>query len=237
MRRSPRRRRPRRRPSTTPALTDALETPAADSLAAGITEPNANFVWAGREVPEPFARWRDALAEFHPAVYRLVLVLAGDPAVRGRAARPRRLQRRLPARQAAVRGVRGGQRAAARARLAPEGGRLGGAGRRRRHARLGGAPALGLRALRHRGAQPHAARRRARRLPGAREGDARRRRQGRRPAALLVAVERAQPPVLLLAAARASAPAPPTACRSRPTSRSRRRCAGRSTRRPATSAT
>jgi hypothetical protein len=60
-------------PVPTPALTDALEHPAPDSLAAGITEPNANLVWAGHPVPEPFARWRDALAELHPAVYRLVL--------------------------------------------------------------------------------------------------------------------------------------------------------------------
>ena len=59
--------------AATPALTDALERPAADTLAAGITEPNANLVWAGREVPEPFARWRDALAGIHPEVYRLVL--------------------------------------------------------------------------------------------------------------------------------------------------------------------
>jgi hypothetical protein len=57
----------------TPAVTDALEQPAPNSLAAGITEPNANLVWAGRDVPEPFGRWRDALGELHPAVYRLVL--------------------------------------------------------------------------------------------------------------------------------------------------------------------
>ncbi len=65
----------KKQPAATPspAPVAGLETPAADSLAVGITEPNANFVWAGKDVPEPFARWRDALGEIEPAVYRLVL--------------------------------------------------------------------------------------------------------------------------------------------------------------------
>lgn len=54
-------------------LDDALEQPSAGRLAAGITEPNANFLWPDPDVPQPFARWRDALGKLHPAVYRLVL--------------------------------------------------------------------------------------------------------------------------------------------------------------------
>jgi hypothetical protein len=45
----------------------------ADRLAVGITEPNANLLRPGDDVPKPFARWRDALVKLHPAVYRLVL--------------------------------------------------------------------------------------------------------------------------------------------------------------------
>ena len=48
--------------------------PGGPGLAVGITEPNPNFVWpAPQSVPEPFGRWRDALAEVRPDTYRLVV--------------------------------------------------------------------------------------------------------------------------------------------------------------------
>jgi hypothetical protein len=49
--------------------------PDAPALAVGITEQNPNFIWpeAVRPVPDPFARWRDALARMRPAYYRLVV--------------------------------------------------------------------------------------------------------------------------------------------------------------------
>ena len=42
-------------------------------VAVGISEQNPNFVSPSREIPQPFARWRDALAKMHPALYRLVI--------------------------------------------------------------------------------------------------------------------------------------------------------------------
>jgi hypothetical protein len=44
-------------------------------LAVGVTEPNPNLVAAPGTfgVPQPWARWRDALGRLHPAYYRLVL--------------------------------------------------------------------------------------------------------------------------------------------------------------------
>jgi len=55
-------------------------------LAVGITEPNPNLIWArgAREVPEPFARWRDRLAEMRPAYYRLVVDWAAAQPAPGR---------------------------------------------------------------------------------------------------------------------------------------------------------
>jgi hypothetical protein len=66
-------------PAPTPRATPApppLDTVASrPSLAVGITEQNPGLVAAApsRAVPDVFARWRDALAAIHPAVYRLVL--------------------------------------------------------------------------------------------------------------------------------------------------------------------
>jgi hypothetical protein len=52
----------------------SAERPGRDKLAIGITEQNANFMFApgAREVPEPFARWRDELGKMHPAFVRLI---------------------------------------------------------------------------------------------------------------------------------------------------------------------
>jgi len=49
--------------------------PGGAALAIGITEPNPNLVWprGAHPVPDPFARWRDALARIHPDYYRLVV--------------------------------------------------------------------------------------------------------------------------------------------------------------------
>ena len=76
-------------PSATPAPREPPPPAAgADRLALGITEPNPNFLWpaAERSVPQPFARWGEALADIRPDYYRLVVewrVLQpreGDPA-------------------------------------------------------------------------------------------------------------------------------------------------------------
>ena len=49
-------------------------SPLGPGLAVGITEPNPNFLWpAPQTVPEPFGRWRDALARIRPDAYRLVV--------------------------------------------------------------------------------------------------------------------------------------------------------------------
>jgi hypothetical protein len=74
----PRRPTPTSPPPPAPTATaepdfSALEQRSPDRLSAGITEPNANLFRPGDDVAEPFARWRDALAKLHPAVYRLVL--------------------------------------------------------------------------------------------------------------------------------------------------------------------
>jgi hypothetical protein len=42
-------------------------------IAVGISESNPNFVSPSGTIPEPFARWRDALGKMHPALYRLVV--------------------------------------------------------------------------------------------------------------------------------------------------------------------
>ena len=174
----------------------------------------------------------------HPALMRLVVYW---PSIQPSAGAPADLggdQRRLPARQAAVRRVPRGARPAARARRAPEGGRLGGLRRDHRHARVGGAPALGLRAPPDRPDQPDAAHRRAARLPQARARHPRGGPQGGRDAALLGAVERAQPPVLLLTAARRAVRRGPAEHLGRAVRRGRPRAARpRCARRPATSAT
>ena len=73
-------------PSPTPTPSAALDAPpGGPSLAVGITEPNPNL-FAPPEVvapPQPWARWRNALARIRPAVYRLVIEwdkLQPDPA-------------------------------------------------------------------------------------------------------------------------------------------------------------
>jgi hypothetical protein len=35
-------------------------------ISVGISEQNPNFVSPSQEIPQPFARWRDALAKMHP---------------------------------------------------------------------------------------------------------------------------------------------------------------------------
>ncbi len=61
-------------PEPTPPPAALLDEPAGrPSLAVGITEPNPGFVWADRDVPEPFGRWRDELGRLRPELYRLVV--------------------------------------------------------------------------------------------------------------------------------------------------------------------
>jgi hypothetical protein len=57
---------------TPPPLWHALET-RGRRLAVGITEPNPNLISPSPDIPQPFARWRDALGRIHPALYRLVV--------------------------------------------------------------------------------------------------------------------------------------------------------------------
>ena len=105
-RRRRRRRPPRRRDADADRQADAQQVPAGE-LAVGLTEQNPNFLWpaGAREVPAEFARWRDELAKLKPAYYRLVLDWPSlEP--RERQAGVRLAQRRLPARQAAVRRLR-----------------------------------------------------------------------------------------------------------------------------------
>ena len=60
-------------PTPTPRpLWASLET-RGTRIAVGITEPNPNFVAPSPDIPQPFARWRDALARIKPALYRLIL--------------------------------------------------------------------------------------------------------------------------------------------------------------------
>jgi hypothetical protein len=74
-------------PSRTPTpVATATAAPVREpALAVGITEPNANLVFApaARELPPEFARWRDELGRIRPGYYRLVLDwarLQPDPA-------------------------------------------------------------------------------------------------------------------------------------------------------------
>ena len=64
-------------PTPTPAPVRApLDAPASGpSLAVGITEPNPNLVATDDvlAVPAPWRRWRDDLARIHPELYRLVI--------------------------------------------------------------------------------------------------------------------------------------------------------------------
>jgi hypothetical protein len=62
-------------PSPTPDPTPAPPPAAGPGLAIGVTEPNPNLVASPdtRAVPEPWARWRDALGAIRPAFYRLVI--------------------------------------------------------------------------------------------------------------------------------------------------------------------
>jgi hypothetical protein len=64
-------------PKASPAPPEKTVQPPPDgpALAIGITEQNPNFIWpaASRPVPPEFARWRDELAEIHPAYYRVVV--------------------------------------------------------------------------------------------------------------------------------------------------------------------
>jgi hypothetical protein len=60
--------------TTPPAESTAISQATGPSLAVGITEQNPAFIWpASHPIPQPFARWRDALARLHPAYYRLVV--------------------------------------------------------------------------------------------------------------------------------------------------------------------
>ncbi|MDX6685041.1 MAG: hypothetical protein QOF86_1169 [Baekduia sp.] len=74
-------------PTSTPAPTATGTATAAPSqgLAVGVTELSPLLVSApgARDVPQPFARWRDQLAAVHPRYYRLALswnTLQPDPA-------------------------------------------------------------------------------------------------------------------------------------------------------------
>jgi hypothetical protein len=64
-------------PAATPTATPTPDpVPAAgQGLAIGVTEPNPNLVASpgDRTVPEPWAKWRDALGAIRPAFYRLVI--------------------------------------------------------------------------------------------------------------------------------------------------------------------
>ena len=59
-------------PAPPPPLWEQLET-RGKNLAVGITEPNPNLVSTSDQIPEPFARWRTALGRIDPAIYRLIL--------------------------------------------------------------------------------------------------------------------------------------------------------------------
>ncbi len=60
-------------PTPTPTATPDPLPAAGQGLAIGVTEPNPNLVAGDRAVPEPWARWRDALGAIRPAFYRLVV--------------------------------------------------------------------------------------------------------------------------------------------------------------------
>jgi hypothetical protein len=62
-------------PTATPTPTPDPLPAAGQGLAIGVTEPNPNLVASpgARAVPEPWARWRDALGAIRPAFYRLVI--------------------------------------------------------------------------------------------------------------------------------------------------------------------
>jgi hypothetical protein len=62
-------------PVATPVAPEATVTPpSGPSLAVGITEQNPNFIWPdSHPVPGEFGRWRDQLAQLHPAYYRLIV--------------------------------------------------------------------------------------------------------------------------------------------------------------------
>ena len=181
---------------------------------------------ASPDVPQPFARWRDALGKMHPALYRLVIYW---PSIQPSAARPPTstrlnggcLRDKPPC--AAYAGVRDQLQAlAARQKR----GRLGGLVVITGTPEWAARPAVGLRARRH-GPRATGCRAPTRCRPtGSSSSDMLARgRAGGRDAALLGAVERAQPPVLLLAAARRAVRrgAAERLGRSR-TSRSRARC-------------
>jgi hypothetical protein len=75
-------------PAPTPAATPApAPPPAGPGLAIGVTEPNPNLVSSpsDRAVPEPWARWRDALGAIRPAYYRLMI---DWPSIQPRADQP-----------------------------------------------------------------------------------------------------------------------------------------------------
>jgi hypothetical protein len=86
-------------PASLPSVATSTPTPAPEptpqpvdrrsprgTLAIGITEPNANLIWADRSVAEPFERWRVELGRMHPALYRLVVDWSAVQPDRGRAA-------------------------------------------------------------------------------------------------------------------------------------------------------
>jgi len=74
-------------PAPTPTPTPAPPPAAGPGLAIGVTEPNPNLVAspAARAVPEPWARWRDALGAIRPAFYRLMI---DWPSIQPRADQP-----------------------------------------------------------------------------------------------------------------------------------------------------
>ena len=148
-------------PAPTPApLWSALET-RGRRLAVGITEPNPNLVSPSHDIP---SRSRAGATRSASCIRRST----GSSSTGRRSSPPSDappdldalnggcLRDKLPC--AAFAGVRDQLRGA---RRAPARGRLGGLRGGRRHAGVGGAARLGLRARRHGAAQPDAARRRA----------------------------------------------------------------------------
>jgi hypothetical protein len=62
--------------AATPSPTPKPDTQVVESggdLAIGLTEPNPAFIDPDKEVPEAFARWRDAVKAMNPVYYRLVV--------------------------------------------------------------------------------------------------------------------------------------------------------------------
>ena len=71
-------------PAGRPPEPDLAAPAPGPSLAVGITEFNPNLVSATAALPQPWARWRDALGALHPAVFRLVIDWANLQPDRGK---------------------------------------------------------------------------------------------------------------------------------------------------------